>query len=220
MVCEDDPVILKLLQVSLRDTGHELLVAPDGLAGLELIERERPDAILTDVTMPRMTGLELADRIRMRPDLAHIPIVFLSASAQRAHREEEYALHGRSWKTRGADIEARILAIQEAWAGGRVTPAPFSPGGPFLLYGGGTAAAAKRAARLGLGFAPQGQSAELVALYADAWPRLPRPKPAPYADQLPWVIIGRNYAQALEDAGKGNEARNVRSMSDSVHTSR
>ena len=93
MVCEDDPVILKLLQVSLRDTGHELLVAPDGLAGLELIERERPDAILTDVTMPRMTGLELADRVHARPELAHIPIVFLSASAQRAHREEGYR-HG------------------------------------------------------------------------------------------------------------------------------
>lgn len=93
VVCEDDPVILKLLQVSLRDTGHELLLAPDGVAGLELIERERPDAVLTDVTMPRMGGLELADEIRSRPALAHIPIVFLSASAQRAHREEGYR-HG------------------------------------------------------------------------------------------------------------------------------
>ena len=93
VVCEDDPVILKLLQVSLRDTGYELLVAQDGVAGLELIERERPDAVLTDVTMPRMGGLELADQIRARPELAHIPIVFLSASAQRAHREEGYR-HG------------------------------------------------------------------------------------------------------------------------------
>ena len=93
VVCEDDPVILKLLQVSLRDTGHELLLAHDGLAGLELIERERPDAVLTDVTMPRMSGLEMADAIRARPELAHIPIVFLSASAQRAHREEGYR-HG------------------------------------------------------------------------------------------------------------------------------
>jgi CheY-like chemotaxis protein len=93
VVCEDDPVILKLLQVSLRDTGHELLLAQDGVAGLELIERERPDAVLTDVTMPRMGGLELADAIHARPELAHIPIVFLSASAQRAHREEGYR-HG------------------------------------------------------------------------------------------------------------------------------
>jgi two-component system alkaline phosphatase synthesis response regulator PhoP len=93
VVCEDDRVILKLLQVSLRDTGHELLIAHDGVDGLALVERERPDAVLTDVTMPRMSGLELADAIRARPELAHIPIVFLSASAQRAHREEGYR-HG------------------------------------------------------------------------------------------------------------------------------
>lgn len=93
VVCEDDPVILKLLQVALRETGYELLTAPDGVAGLELIERERPDAILTDVTMPRMNGLELADAVRARPDLAHIPIVFLSASAQRTHLEEGFR-HG------------------------------------------------------------------------------------------------------------------------------
>jgi CheY-like chemotaxis protein len=93
VVCEDDPVILKLLQVSLRDTGYELLVAADGVAGLELIERERPDAILTDVTMPRMNGLQLADAVRSNPELAGIPIVFLSASAQRMHLEEGYR-HG------------------------------------------------------------------------------------------------------------------------------
>ncbi|MFN8636425.1 MAG: response regulator [Chloroflexota bacterium] len=93
VVCEDDPVILKLLQVALRETGYELLVATDGVAGFDLIERERPDAILTDVTMPGMSGLELADAVRARADLAHIPIVFLSASAQRMHLEEGYR-HG------------------------------------------------------------------------------------------------------------------------------
>ena len=85
--------ILKLLQVALRETGYELLTAPNGAVGFELIERERPDAILTDVTMPRMTGLELADAVRARPDLAHIPILFLSASAQRTQLEEGFR-HG------------------------------------------------------------------------------------------------------------------------------
>src|SRR5689334_21533278 len=88
VVCEDDPVILKLLQVALRDSGYELLTAADGAQGFELIERERPDAILTDVTMPKMSGLELADAVRARPELAHIPIIFLSASAQRMQLEE------------------------------------------------------------------------------------------------------------------------------------
>ena len=60
----------------------------------------------------------------------------------------------------------------------------------------------------------------LVAVYADAWPKIPRPRPAAYSQYTPWVIIGKMYAQALDDAGKPNEARNVRSLSDSVHTDR
>jgi CheY-like chemotaxis protein len=116
VVCEDDPVILKLLQVSLRETGHELLVAPDGVVGFELIERERPDAILTDVTMPRMSGLELADAVRARPDLAHIPIVFLSASAQRMQLEEGYRHGATAYVTkpfRAAELRAALAWVLE-----------------------------------------------------------------------------------------------------------
>lgn len=114
--------------------------------------------------------VNLYEPVRLAEDMAvldHLSGGRVSYTIGLGYRREEYDLHGRTWETRGKDIEARILAIQEAWAGEQVTPAPFSLGGPFLLYGGGTAAAAKRAARLGLGFAPQGQSAELVALYSE-----------------------------------------------------
>jgi CheY-like chemotaxis protein len=93
LLCEDDPTILKLLRLALRDSGHTLLVAADGLEGLELIERERPDVVITDVAMPRMTGLELAATIREHPELSHLPIIFLSASAQRGQQEAGYR-HG------------------------------------------------------------------------------------------------------------------------------
>lgn len=114
VVCEDDPVILKLLQAALRETGYELLMASDGAAGFALIERERPDAILTDVTMPRMSGLELADAVRARPDLAHIPIVFLSASAQRTHLEEGYQRGATAYVTkpfRSAELRAVLARV-------------------------------------------------------------------------------------------------------------
>lgn len=114
VVCEDDPVILKLLLVSLRDTGYELLAAGDGVEGLALIEQERPDAVLTDVTMPRMGGLELADAIRSRPELAHIPIVFLSASAQRTQREAGYQHGATAYVTkpfRSAELRAALAWV-------------------------------------------------------------------------------------------------------------
>ena len=111
VICEDDPVIQKLLQVSLRDTGYVLLMAQDGVDGLALIEREQPDAILTDVAMPRMDGLQLADAVRSAPELADIPIVFLTASVQRIHFDEAGRHGATAYVTkpfRAADLRAAL----------------------------------------------------------------------------------------------------------------
>ena len=78
--CEDDPMIRKLVQTALRTTTHEVHIAEDGKQGLDLIEQLRPDVVFSDVAMPEMDGFELADAMRARPHLAHIPIVFMTAS--------------------------------------------------------------------------------------------------------------------------------------------
>lgn len=86
--CEDDPMIRKLVQAGLRSTKHDVHVAEDGKQGLALIEKVRPDVVFSDVAMPEMNGFELADAMRARPDLAHIPIVFMTASVQREQIDE------------------------------------------------------------------------------------------------------------------------------------
>ena len=86
--CEDDPMIRKLVQTALRSTTHDVHIADDGKKGLDLIDRVRPDVVFTDVAMPEMDGFEMADAVRARPELAHIPIVFMTASAQRDQIEE------------------------------------------------------------------------------------------------------------------------------------
>jgi CheY-like chemotaxis protein len=86
--CEDDPMIRKLVQAALRSTTHEVHVAENGRQGLDLIAKVRPDVVFSDVAMPEMDGFELADALRARPDLAHIPIVFMTASVQREQIDE------------------------------------------------------------------------------------------------------------------------------------
>lgn len=81
--CEDEALIQKMIRVMLRETGHQIYFASDGLAGLALIERERPDVVFSDVWMPLMTGLELCDALRARAPLAYIPSVLITASVQR-----------------------------------------------------------------------------------------------------------------------------------------
>jgi CheY-like chemotaxis protein len=86
--CEDDPTIQKLIRVALRATPHELHVASDGISGLALIRRERPDVVFTDITMPGMDGHQLLAAIRADPDLRATPVVFITASAQHAQVED------------------------------------------------------------------------------------------------------------------------------------
>jgi CheY-like chemotaxis protein len=115
--CEDDRAIGKLVRVALRPTGHEVHVAVNGREGLALIEAVRPDLIFTDVAMPRLDGLQLADELKARPHLAHIPVVLLTASVQRAQVEEGYR-HGvvaHLAKPFGAQ---ELIAMIERFVGG------------------------------------------------------------------------------------------------------
>ncbi len=90
---EDDPTIRKLVGAALRTTGHQVHFATNGREGLALVERVRPDVVFTDVAMPEMDGLQLADALRARPELAGIPVVFVTASLQR-EQIERYRAHG------------------------------------------------------------------------------------------------------------------------------
>ena len=80
---EDDATIRKLVQAALRSSEHEVHFATNGREGLDLVLRLRPDAVFTDISMPEMDGLELADAIRARPEVAKTPIVFITASVQK-----------------------------------------------------------------------------------------------------------------------------------------
>lgn len=121
--------------------------------------------------------LNLYDPLRVAEDVAvvdHLSGGRVSYTFGLGYRRAEYDLHGRSWETRGPDIEERIRVLQRAWTGEpfehegrtvRILPTPFSDPHPLLFYGGGSPAAARRAARLGLHFAPQEHNPALVGLY-------------------------------------------------------
>jgi CheY-like chemotaxis protein len=79
LLVEDDEVFRTLLLIALEGEGHTVLEAAHGRAALELIERERPDLIISDLDMPGLNGPALCQRVRANPRLAHIPFVILSA---------------------------------------------------------------------------------------------------------------------------------------------
>jgi CheY-like chemotaxis protein len=80
LVVEDHELNMDLL-VQLLEDQYEVLGAGDGLAGLELARRERPDLILMDLSLPVMDGWEATRRIKADETLQHIPIIALTAHA-------------------------------------------------------------------------------------------------------------------------------------------
>ena len=84
LVVDDDPVILKLLEVNFEMEGFTVLVARDGEEGIDVARADQPDLIVSDIMMPKVSGLELVTALKGDPTTSEIPIILLSAKAQNA----------------------------------------------------------------------------------------------------------------------------------------
>jgi alkanesulfonate monooxygenase SsuD/methylene tetrahydromethanopterin reductase-like flavin-dependent oxidoreductase (luciferase family) len=138
-------------------------------------------------TVPIMVAallVPLHDPVRLAEDMAVLDVMSRGRVAYIAglgYRPEEYAMFGRSLEARGRRMDECLTVLLRAWSGEefeydgrtvRVTPRPSTRGGPFLLYGGGSPAAARRAARFGLGFFAQTWAEGLEDTYRDECERL------------------------------------------------
>jgi two-component system alkaline phosphatase synthesis response regulator PhoP len=84
LIAEDERDIRDLVSFTLKFAGYEVVAASDGQDAYEKTLVERPDLILMDVRMPRMTGYEACKKMKEEPSIKNIPVVFLSAKGQEA----------------------------------------------------------------------------------------------------------------------------------------
>ncbi|HVW34418.1 MAG TPA: response regulator [Acidimicrobiia bacterium] len=126
LVVDDDPVILKLLEVNFEMEGFQVARASDGAEGLERARAVLPDIVILDVMMPRMTGYEVARALREDESTAHIPIIFVTARAQSSDVEKGMELGVEDYVTKPfdpLDLIERVNAIL-----GRDGDEPSEPG--------------------------------------------------------------------------------------------
>jgi DNA-binding response OmpR family regulator len=86
VLIEDDADLYSLVQYNLEKEGFQVLGSQTGKGAFDLCRRERPDLIILDVMLPDSDGLEICKGIRANSDLAHIPVIFLTARATETDR--------------------------------------------------------------------------------------------------------------------------------------
>jgi CheY-like chemotaxis protein len=96
LVVDDEPTIRVLIRAALEGTGYRLLEAADGASALQVARSQRPDLILLDIALPRLSGLEVCRRLKEDPTTAATPILLLTGLVQQAERQaaEEVGAQG------------------------------------------------------------------------------------------------------------------------------
>ncbi len=122
LVVDDDPALAEMLGIVLRQEGLDAAFVADGDAALGAFRRERPDLVLLDLKMPRMSGLEVLGHLRADETTRDLPVVVLTSSEHREDREEALRL-GATWfvckPTDGRRLRSEIQQLAHHWA--RVT---------------------------------------------------------------------------------------------------
>lgn len=121
LIVEDNPGDIRLTQEALKESkvNNRLSVAQDGVEALAFLRREgeyrdapRPDVILLDLNLPRMSGREVLAEIKTDPELRRIPVVILTTSKAEEDILKMYDLHANCYITKPVDLNQFLIVIQ------------------------------------------------------------------------------------------------------------
>ena len=114
LVVDDEPDLISLLVDQLTALGHDVIVARDGVQGVQEALARRPDVVLTDVIMPFMDGPEMLERLRAAPETRGIPVIALSALTDSKTRARMSSLGVRCFLGKPYSLKELASQIQNA----------------------------------------------------------------------------------------------------------
>ncbi len=110
---EDEADIRSDIAEELRDAGYETVEAANGREGMEAIEKQKPDLVLCDITMPEMNGYEMLTALRdNHPESADLPFVYLSALADRKDILAGQQMGADDYVTKPIDFEMLLATVE------------------------------------------------------------------------------------------------------------
>lgn len=122
LIVDDDASVRLVCAVNLEAEGLHVLEAADGLDALEQARRERPDLILTDVSMPRLGGFRLAESLGVDERTRGIPVIFLSGEVGPSNAQRARALGAVAYWTKPFDPRALAAFVANELVPARAGP--------------------------------------------------------------------------------------------------
>lgn len=111
LVAEDEPMLLKTIELKLRKEGYEVIATPDGREAIEKIETTNPDMVITDMMMPYASGLEIINFVRQTIN-KKIPIIILSAMEQEKVVMEAFELGADDYITKPFSLNELAIRVK------------------------------------------------------------------------------------------------------------
>jgi two-component system, chemotaxis family, chemotaxis protein CheY len=97
LTVDDASTMRKMIALTLKTAGYEVVEAADGLEALDLISKTEVDMMILDVNMPNMNGIELVRRVRTSPKHCRTPIIMLTTETQESLRTEARSAGATGW---------------------------------------------------------------------------------------------------------------------------
>ena len=130
MVVEDDASLREIYSIRITAEGYEVVSAGDGEEALAVAVREKPDLILSDVMMPKISGFDMLDILRSTPETAGIKVIMMTALSADDQRQRGERLGADRYLVKSqVGIEDVVNTIHEV-LGDRATAAPAAPATP------------------------------------------------------------------------------------------
>ena len=123
VLIEDDADLFALLKYNLEKEGFQLVGSQTGKGAIELARREKPDLILLDIMLPDSDGLDICKGIRNHSELAHVPVIFLTARASETDRIVGLELGANDYIVKPFFIRELIARIKIQFRGQNTGPA-------------------------------------------------------------------------------------------------
>ncbi|MBN1862170.1 MAG: response regulator transcription factor [Dehalococcoidales bacterium] len=111
LIVDDEQVVIRLLRANLTSSGYNILVAMNGAEALTVVEKELPDLIILDITMPKLDGIKVCQRLR---EWSQIPIIMLSARSDLIDKVKCLELGADDYVTKPfakEELLARVSAV-------------------------------------------------------------------------------------------------------------